>query len=183
MNRIQLKKLLNETSVTPYSYGCVMLYLDFPKIQLIHNLIVSNDIYNIDDVMYGLEKDPHITLLYGLHSEVTEEQVKKICERCEFTDVIAYNVSLFEAENYDVLKFDIRYPNRSGAFLTRCNRMLRELPHTSTYPTYHPHLTIAYVKSGKGKKYVELMKNIHIRLSPSHIEYSKADGHRIKIKL
>jgi hypothetical protein len=58
-------------------------------------------------------------------------------------------------DKYDVLKFDVRYPTKSGAFLHKINSKLQELPHTNGFPDYHPHSTIAYLKSGSGKKYIE----------------------------
>jgi hypothetical protein len=30
---------------------------------------------------------------------------------------------------------------------------LKKFPFTSDYPDYHPHITLAFVKPGKGKKY------------------------------
>ena len=48
-----------------YSYGCAMLYFDFPKMDELHKSIDEDDIYSEDG--HGLETEPHCTLLYGLH--------------------------------------------------------------------------------------------------------------------
>jgi hypothetical protein len=99
---------------------------------------------------YGLEDKPHITALYGL-TDADPEPVRKLLE--EFGKVTATlgEVSLFENADkpYDVVKVDIH-----GEDLKRLNERLRTLPHSSDFPDYHPHLTIAYVKKGTGQKYV-----------------------------
>ena len=63
--------LISEASGNTYDYGCAMLYFDFPKMSEIHDQIDPSDIYEDDkDKTYGLEDEPHCTLLYGLHKEV-----------------------------------------------------------------------------------------------------------------
>ncbi len=57
-------------------------------------------------------------------------------------------------------------------------RMFTKLPHTTDYPDYHPHTTIAYVKPGEGKKYVGKIDK-PIMVKPNKIVYSKADGSKI----
>jgi hypothetical protein len=67
-NRIKLIDLLKEGSNQTYDYGCVMLYFDFPLMDKIHNVIDPKDIYYEEgDRSFGLEDEPHTTLLYGLH--------------------------------------------------------------------------------------------------------------------
>jgi len=51
---------------------------------------------------------------------------------------------------------------------------MAEYPHTTDYPDYHPHMTIAYVKKGMGKKYAEDLKDFSI--TPDKFVYSKIDG-------
>jgi 2'-5' RNA ligase len=52
-------------------------------------------------------------------------------------------VSFFEAERYDVLKFDAESEG-----LVELNQRLAELPNTQTHDEFHPHLTVAYVQKG-----------------------------------
>lgn len=163
-------------------FGCVMLYFDFPKIQELHNQIDEEDIYNDDKDDFGLEKKPHTTLLYGLHEGITDQHIIDVTNNHHFGTCSLTNVSLFETNpDYDVLKFDV-----DGDGLHECNSDLRKYPHTNDFPDYHPHLTIGYIKKGKGQKYVDKFKKLTYILIPQHIVYSKIDGnkteHGINIK-
>jgi 2'-5' RNA ligase len=172
-----------EKSGDSYSYGCVMLYFNFPKMNDIHSKIDEKDLYEEEnDRTYGLEDEPHITLLYGLEKEVTPNQVKEILENFTFGPCKLYNASLFENE-YDVLKFDVRYPTKGGAFLHKCNTALRSLPYQNDYPDYHPHMTIGYLKKGMGKKYTKMLKDQEYDLTPTHAVFSQPSGNKVKIKI
>lgn len=180
---IKLLDLLKEDK-GKFDYGCVMLYFDFPNINKIQDKIIPKDIFTKEgDRSFGLETEPHITILYGLHEEVTTKQIKDILKGFEFGKVILHNISLFESPEYDVLKFDVRYPTKGGAFLHKANKALTTLPHTTSFPDYHPHMTIGYLNDGSGKKYVEMFKNLEFDLEPSYLVYSKPNGTKIKIEI
>jgi len=173
--------LLQEISSQTYNYGCVMLYFSFPEMEQIHKFIKPQDIYTEDeDKSFGLEDEPRLPLLYGLHEEVTLEQVKEKLKGITYPTCKAQNPSLFENEKYDVLKFDIE-----GKGLHSINSKLKEFPYTSDYPDYHPHMTIGYLKSGEGKKYTTVMQkhSKNILLSPQYIVYSQSNGTKTKIKI
>lgn len=72
----------------------------------------------------------------------------------------------------DVLKFDVKDCDH----LHEINAELRKKPHTSNFPDYHPHATIAYLKPGTAKSYVEKHKDVSETVKPTEIVYSKADG-------
>lgn len=183
LNFDNFKQNLNEQKET-YSYGCAMLYVDFPKMAELHKLIDPQDVYlDPEDLTFGLEDEPHVTLLYGLHEEVSLDTVKSIVENHNFGPIVAFNASIFEPEKYDVLKFDIRYPIKGGAFLHKCNQDLVKLPHTTDFPNYHPHMTVAYIKKGLGQKYVDKINGIEYDLEPTYVVYSTSNGekHRIEI--
>lgn len=167
-----------------YDYGCVMLYTTFPNMESLHKQIEDEDVYiNPDDSTFGLETEPHITLLYGLHDGVSLEDVAEVIKKHQFGDLIAHNVSMFDNPKYDVLKFDIRYPVKGGAFLHKCNEDLKQFPFTTQFPEYHPHMTIAYIKKGEGQKYVDLFKDQEWNLSPSEVVYSMANGEKHSIEI
>jgi 2'-5' RNA ligase len=176
-------QFVNEKQAT-YDYGCVMLYTDFPNMENLHSQIEEEDVYiNPDDSTFGLETEPHITLLYGLHDGVSLEDVKGVIEKHQFGELIAYNVSMFDNPKYDVLKFDIRYPNKGGAFLHKCNEDLKLFPFTTQFPEYHPHMTIAYIKKGMGQKYVDLFQGQEWPLTPTNVVYSMANGEKPTIEI
>jgi len=162
-----------------HDFGCAMLYYDFPKMKELHECIEEGDIYTEEnDDSYGLEDEPHVTLLYGLHDGVDDEHVREICMSHKFENLLLENISSFENEKYDVLKFDVK-----GKGLHECNSKLANLPHTNDYPNYHPHSTIAYLKPGKSKGYIEKLKGASHQISPKMIVYSKPSGEKSKWKL
>ena len=178
---LKLTKLINEGK-EHYDYGCVMLYTSFPD-----QVIKLQDAINPADLQDpGIEYEPHCTLLYGLHDGVTLDQVANIVNQFKFSNLRAHNPSLFENPEFDVLKYDVGYQTNDDACLHQCNQKLKILPNTQTYPDYHPHMTIAYLKPGKGKHYMEMFKNKganEFATSPTHIMFSQPDGTKTKIDL
>ena len=151
-----------------YPYGCSMLYFDFPQMKTLHDEIKEEDIYDEDG--HGLESEPHVTLLYGLHDTVKDDDVLEASTKGVMSIGLG-NPSLFENEKFDVLKFDAEAP-----FLHDINDELSKLPHTTDFPDYHPHCTIAYLKPGKGKEYTKLFKGRIYEVFPTKSVYSKTDG-------
>jgi hypothetical protein len=178
-NYKRIKESLNENSGSTYSYGCAMVYFDMPEISDLHAKIEVPDIYTEDgDKSYGLEDEPHITLLYGIHSdEVKDDDVLSILE--QFKDKLKFikltKVTKFDNPKYEVLKFDV-----DANILHDINaKLCEELPFTSDYPDYHPHLTIAYVKPKMAQKYIEKFEGMKFELAPTKFVYSKPDGEKI----
>jgi len=177
-------KDLNEKKGDTYSSGCAMLYFDFPQIKDIHAKIDEKDLYTEEeDRTYGLEDEPHCTLLYGLEDSVTPDQIKQIVKGIKFGKLRLYNMSLFENDKFDVLKFDVGYVDKKHSFLHDCNEALSELPFNNQYPDYHPHMTIAYLKPGMGNKYVMAFDNEEHEVYPNHIIYSEPDNTKTQIAI
>jgi 2'-5' RNA ligase len=175
---IKLVDLLKEVQ-QKYDYGCAMLYFDFPLMNKIHDAIDPQDIYTEEgDRSFGLEDEPHTTLLFGLHEEVSEEDVKNVLDKFTFNTCTLHNVSTFDNPQYDVLKFDVKGDN-----LHEANSELKQYPYTSNFPDYHPHATIAYLKPGTGKRYIEMLKGQEFELTPTHAIYSKPNGDKIKLPI
>ena len=179
---VKIKTILKEMGMIneqrKYEFGCAMLFLDFPELDTIHNLINPDDLYHEDGEEYGLESEPHLTLLFGLHEGVSTDAVKSVLKDKTFSECKAHNISLFENEKYDVLKFDIE-----GDGLHKVNKELRKLPYTSTFPNYHPHMTIAYMKPGTGNAICEKLEGKEYWLPPKHAVYSKPDGTKDSISI
>jgi 2'-5' RNA ligase len=161
-----------------HSHGCAMLMLKFP-LDEVQSQIDDEDLYlggEDDDRSFGKEDDPHVTLLYGLNDdETSEDEVFDACIDIEYPEVRLHNVSCFKNDKYDVLKFDADCDELHSA-----NKSLSKLPHTSSFPDYHPHATIAYLKSGMGDKYIEKFKDLEYMAEPTVVEYSKAEGDKIE---
>ena len=190
---MKIGKIFNEAFKKPerkYDYGCVMVGLDMEnnedKWNNIQKLIDEEDIYigdKTDNGGFGRELDPHITILFGIHSDVPDEDVEKLIKDIKKPDVLLSGASSFKNKLFDVLKFDVK-----GDDLPMLNKKFTTLPHTTDYPNYHPHCTAAYIKSGKVDKYVEILndyikKNGFIEFKANEIVYSKPDGSKKKYSL
>ncbi len=161
-----------------YDYGCVMLYFKVPTLKDFTSKIEDVDVY--DEEGFGIETKSHVTLLYGLHDEeIKDVDVFDLVLKEEYPNLILISPSLFENKDYDVLKFDVKYPKNEDKVLHKVNKeLMDEFPYTTDFPKYHPHCTIAYLKVGKGKKYVEMFKDAEIEVHPNKIVYSKSNGEK-----
>ena len=169
-----LKNYLKFMESKNYQWGCVMLEVEVDNWSEILKKIDDEDLYMAEDEHHGKQKDPHITILYGLDSSVIDEEVKVIFQDVKKEDfkIDVLDINLFENEDYDVLKIEIR-----NNLLNKYYNELKKLPNHSSYPQFNPHVTIAYLKSGLGKKYVE--KNPDIKLKVKSIVYTKSNGEKI----
>lgn len=113
--------------------------------------ISDSEIYtDPKDPSYGREGHPHITIRYGMDT-VDPNEIKPAFADLGPIKARIGKVSIFETDKYDVVKADIESKDLEAA-----NKRVGEtveLP-GETYKDYKPHITIAYVKKGEGKKYI-----------------------------
>jgi len=159
-----------------YQWGCVMLEVDIDKWLEILDKIDDKDLYMPEDEHHGKQKDPHITILYGIDTSVSDDDVKNIFQNVRKEDfkIQVLDINLFENEDYDVLKIEVE-----DKLLNKYYDELKKLPNHSDYPDYNPHVTIAYLNSGLGKKYVEKKPDINLKVKS--LVYSKPNGERINL--
>lgn len=137
--------------------GCLMLYFAFSNWdEFIRKLVKEQDIYLDDEDPkndYGYEDEPHCTILYGFHhyDGIVEDIKKHLPDLEELDDIVRGNITIFEQEKYDVIKFDIH----SEKLKELNKKMCENFEYTNEHPDYHPHMTIAYVKKGEGAKYIQ----------------------------
>lgn len=144
-------QFLNES--VQYKLGCVMMEVPISNWEEITSTIKQEDIYEVEGENYGIQSNPHVTILYGLHKEVSLDQIKSVFEGLnERIDIKIEGIGVFENENFDVVKFNV-VPIGT---LQSLHDKLSELPNSNEYPEYEPHITIAYLKKGCGKKYEDL---------------------------
>lgn len=174
---IKLKKLLKEIKTGPYEYGCVMLYFDF-DLDPFTSYIPKEDLYNDESDKYGIETEPHVTLLYGLHSNITPQIIQQILDNIHFGDITLQNISAFTNADYDVLKFEA---NGDGLF--EANTILKKLPNSNEYDEYHPHMTIAYLQKGRWAKIANKFKSRTHIVTPLFAIYSLPSGKKFKLKI
>ena len=161
-----------------YEYGCVMVEVPVSNWNEITSYIDPEDVYTGGDDTHSIQENPHLTLLYGLHKEVTPEMVKSVFEG--FTKDINIEVDgigVFENKDYDVVKFNV---NPDGA-LQELHDKLSEFPNSNSFPDYKPHITLCYTKKGTGKKYVKPEYKYTVK-NVDKITYSMPSGEKIHFK-
>jgi hypothetical protein len=164
---------------TGYKLGCVMVEVPVSNWNEITSIINKDDLYEVEGENYGIQDNPHLTLLYGLKPNITKEQVEQVLEKSvdgEKIEIEIENIGLFENDNFDVVKFNIKKTEQ----LQKLFDSLSELPNENTFPDYNPHMTIAYVKKGLGKKYTKPYSH---KVSSNDICYSMANGEKIYFEI
>jgi 2'-5' RNA ligase len=162
-----------------YRYGCVMVYLDIPNWEEITSIIDKKDLYKPEDRKYGIEGNPHVTILYGLHSDVKDEDVIQIFENFDGDiDIEVNGVDIFENDKFDVVKFNVN-PQSSLQYLFD---ELSKLPNSNQFPDYKPHITLCYTKKGTGKKYVKDDYRYTVR-NVNKICYSLSNGKKFYFEI
>jgi len=161
-----VSNIINENH--KYSSGCLMTYIDINNWNDLLNNINKNDLYTEEDEEYGLEFNPHITILYGFElDKVNTSDIDNILKNIKQISVKTNGISLFENDKYDVLKIDIVSDD-----LNKLNRICLNHLNTNKYPTYEPHMNIAYLKKGMGKKYMKKIKLKNTEFISSKFVYS-----------
>jgi 2'-5' RNA ligase len=161
-----------------YEYGCVMVEVPVSNWDEITSYIDPEDVYTGGDDSHGIQENPHVTILYGLHKGVTEDEVKSVFEGfTESINIEVDGIDIFENKDYDVVKFNV---NPDGA-LQKLHDKLSEFPNSNEYPDYKPHITIAYVNKGTGKKYVKPNYKYKVK-NVDKITYSLASGEKVHFK-
>jgi 2'-5' RNA ligase len=173
------KQFIKE-SQTRYEYGCVMVDYNFENWSDLLDSIHQEDIYKVEGKNYGLQPRPHLTLLYGIHDTVTDEEIQSCFQGATENDfkVEINGVSLFENPEFDVVKLEVVKNSK----LEEVNKRLSELPNSNQFPEYKPHITIAYVKKGLGQKYADSNYKYQIK-NISKIVYVRPDKSEYNIQL
>lgn len=175
MNFNQLYNILEEGSA-PRTYSCLMVDLSSLQSQVneLHEAICPCDVYD-DTPGHGLETEFHCTVKYGIHSYYKPYDVYSQIDIVPVT-LKFKGLSLFENEKYDVLKFDIL----SKDLVSLNSEVSNKLDCTDTYPVYHPHATVAYLRPGTGKFYTDLENEITgITITATRFIFSNPNSEKV----
>lgn len=163
--------------------GCLMVFFDNTQWKFhIRDLVDENDIYEDSTDKknsYGYEDDAHVTVLFGFNDK--EENIDRIPKYCvpidNLDDIYSDKIDFFENEEYDVLKYNILSDK-----LAKMNKTFTDnFEYENSYSEYHPHITIAYLKKGMGKKYKKVFKN-KVKFNPMYYVYSDANRKNYKFR-
>ncbi|MBA4187581.1 MAG: hypothetical protein C0467_06135 [Planctomycetaceae bacterium] len=125
----------------------------------------------------GCETEPHVTVLYGLHSDDPDD-VLPILRLAKPIALRLGHVSVFPGPERDVLKVDVVSED-----LRRLNAALAGLPHTNDFPEYQPHATIAYLRPGLGAEYAARMRPVDLDVIMDRIVFSDRASQQVVVPL
>lgn len=146
-----------ESDTFQYTNGCIMLELPIPNWNEILDTIDKDDIYDVKStkMLFGLQKNPHLTLLYPIQKNLRYDKVKRVLDR-EVTprkkpiSLHINSIELFEANDYDILVFRVDDNN----YLSKLHTALKDsIPNYNKHKDFKLHITIGYLKKGTGSKY------------------------------
>lgn len=176
-------EFLAEKKVANVAYGCAMLQANIKQWSRKHlSLIDKDDIFQAE----GLEHDPHVTVLFGIHEDTANPQaVLRLLEQTEPFTVTVDKISLFENDAFDVVKYDI--PKHKTLIALR-KQLIDKFDNTQTFPGYHPHMTIGYVVKGTGDQYAGKVEPFEVTFDVGMYSYhevpnDKETRKQIKINL
>jgi len=123
----------------------------FPELMEFINSIPEEILYEPNDPKYGRTHNPHITVLYGI-DKMEGEKARSILRKIPSAITATLgSVTKFETPEFDVIKIDVSSP-----YLYRVNKFLRDnVEYHNDYDTFHPHVTVAYVKKGEGSQFLK----------------------------
>lgn len=164
-------------------YAFLMIDYEMPTfIKDLQNKIPKNELYfgtdeEKKDNQYGLEKESHVTLAPCLDSDVDINKLKELLLPLKEYKCILNNISIFENDNYDVLKADVKCPNMHKTY----NKIKENFELHSAYKEYHPHMTIAYMQKGMTDKYKKKMLDKIEELTPTSFDFSYTNDKGIDV--
>jgi len=107
------------------------------------------DLKEDDDGTAGREDEMHITLLYGLKPRRVTDTLRSEVGKVGPFEVRLGLVTVFkDSDKQDVVKIDAESPELQDLHYA----IEKAVPNENSYPTYVPHITIAYVKKGRGDR-------------------------------
>ena len=167
----------------PKKRGFLMVNYDTPDFILdIHNNLNKDDLYfeHRNNIDYGIEDETHISVGLSLDNDTNLDELKKYLDDISKYKAILCDISVFEREEFDVLKCSV-----ISSSLKRTNKEIQDnFKNYCEFPTYNPHVTIAYFKKGCAEKYAKKELPKLYLLQPKYFTYSYYDenGEEISIK-
>jgi 2'-5' RNA ligase len=152
-----------------YEYGCVMAIVNEEtsnKIIEIGKKLIPDDILYFEEGQdYGREREPHVTIKFGLTENYGKDKMGEIFTKVDPFKITLVAIDIFSNPKFDVIKFNVE-----SDVLKKLNALFNRLPNEDEYPIYQPHMTLAYVKHGKGRRFKKQINPI--QLSVDRMKYS-----------
>jgi 2'-5' RNA ligase len=162
-----------------FDYATFQINIDDPYIK--HIKYLQKFIKKEDLDKFGIENKTHITVLYGVKRDM----------KSEVKDAF-FNLKM-KPFYVDVKELHV-FKNETDALVLRCESeeliKLRQyfeerFPFKKTHRDYIPHITLAYLKSGKGESYKELLKDKfkNGKILVKYVYYSNKNGKTSRFRL
>lgn len=140
--------------------------------------VENEDIYETAEPNFGREYEPHVTVLYGLHSE-SPKPIREAVQDFEPFKITLGKISAFTTnEAFDVLKLEV-----ASDGLHKLNKLLATLEHTNKFSDYKPHVTLAYIKKNKCKNLINDRTFAGTHFPANVLVFSDRDRNKTSIKL
>lgn len=153
---LQRKRIVTaQSSDVVYGYSSTQFYLPKETAQQILDWglksISDEELFDDETKKYGRQLEPHISI----HYHIADKDAKKIEDIVKDQSPVKIkfgNISIFkpEGKNYEVVVLEAESKEAEEMHKKICDQITCEEDHKEEY---HPHVTIATVKEGFGKKY------------------------------
>ena len=140
--------------------------------------VSDKDLYTKDDDK-GREDEIHVTLFYGI-VEDAEDKIREMMSGVKSFECRLGLVTAFkDVKEYDVLKIDVESPE-----LVKLHYLIQDnVKNKNKYPTYTPHVSIAYLKKDKANRLIGEDRFRGTSFKVTEIVYSTKEHNKIKIPL
>lgn len=125
----------------------------------------------------GRETQPHVTVKYGLQPSVSVSDLRALLGH-EVTGTMTFGATaFFAAPKYDVVILTVDSEDLKALNQT----IIDGVDTVSTQPNYVPHVTLAYVESGRGHEFAGNGTLVGVEFTYNALHYSDADGNLVKL--
>ncbi len=152
--------------------GYMMAEYDVPDWDEIQKFIKEEDLHE-----KGRELNPHVTIGYGFNKQQCKKEIFQKMDNYSELPIRVDDLAVFEKEDYDVLVMLIDSPT-----LKEVNKNYENDVGEQEYD-YNPHMTIAYMKKGKGNEFLESMNGYTLlgkmygkKFNTDKVSYGVNDG-------
>lgn len=160
------------TAAEGYKLSSTQVQLPPVLAGLVMDLGKSIPAFDLCDEEGGLEDDIHITVKYGLHTNDVADVRRALATYVGPIRFTLGKTNVFVGPEYDVLYVEVTSPD----LVALHERLSNMLENTSTHPVYVPHVTVGYLKTGLGVRYVGMNAVEGMSATVGSVRFSPADG-------
>jgi 2'-5' RNA ligase len=142
-----IPKVYTDLGVDLSNLSCIMLDVD----PLDSSFIQEEDLYYDESWSRGgggRELTPHVTLRHGLLPQVKREHVDAVLDKVIIPTTISVRPTVARFASPGSAPYEVIIAEVESMSLYEIHGALGMLPNISTFPTYQPHVTLAYVRAG-----------------------------------